>query len=145
MNTSIQPVKRRGGFPPGVSGNPAGRPRGRPDKRQRLLEALNPDLPEILASVVQKAKEGDTTAAALIMGRLFPPVRATYPLIRFAFDKSAPLSGQIEQVIEAMSQGKVAVDIGEKVLTSLHTLGEARALESLEQRVSALEGRHETD
>ena len=58
-------------FPPVQSGNPKGRPRG----SSRIAEyraMLDPDMPEILQALVQKAKDGDLTATKLILDRIYP-------------------------------------------------------------------------
>ena len=59
-------------FQPGQSGNPAGRPKGVPSKVVEYRALLNPEVPEILKVVVGKAKDGDLSAAKLILDRVYP-------------------------------------------------------------------------
>ena len=61
-------------FSPGISGNPGGRPRGAKTTAKLLpLEFITEqDVQAIVASVVAAAKEGDLTAAALVLDRVLP-------------------------------------------------------------------------
>lgn len=61
-------------FNPGQSGNPRGRPRG-PMASTKLREAIGKDLPAIVSALIEKAKDGDTAAAALLFSRTLPPLR----------------------------------------------------------------------
>lgn len=62
-------------FKPGQSGNPAGKPRGCKHATTKLREAIAADLHAIVAALVERAKEGDTSAAALLFSRTLPPLR----------------------------------------------------------------------
>lgn len=68
-------------FQPGQSGNPRGRPPGEATT-QRLRKDMisDEDLREILEVVIDKAKGGDLTAAALIIDRKIPKLRVTADL-----------------------------------------------------------------
>ena len=70
-----------GRFQPGQSGNPRGRPPGEATT-QRLRKDMisDEDLREILEVVIDKAKGGDLTAAALIIDRKIPKLRVTADL-----------------------------------------------------------------
>jgi hypothetical protein len=58
-------------FQPGQSGNPAGRSRGS-GRAALLLAMLAPEVPAILQTVVEKAKQGDLVAARIILDRVYP-------------------------------------------------------------------------
>jgi hypothetical protein len=62
-------------FKPGQSGNPAGRPRGSPNKATQLRELIRADMPEIIAALVTKAKDGDAQSASVLLSRVLPPLR----------------------------------------------------------------------
>jgi len=62
-------------FKPGQSGNPAGRPKGSPNKATQLRELIRVELPEILKVLVDKAKDGDSQSAAVLLSRVLPPLR----------------------------------------------------------------------
>lgn len=62
-------------FKPGQSGNPKGKPRGSKHASTRLRDAIAGDLHAIVAAMIEKAKDGDTAAAALLFSRTLPPLR----------------------------------------------------------------------
>lgn len=62
-------------FKPGQSGNPAGKPKGAKHASTKLRDAIAKDLHVIVAALVEKAKGGDTGAAALLFSRTLPPLR----------------------------------------------------------------------
>jgi hypothetical protein len=58
-------------FQKGLSGNPNGCPRGSRHKASILAERLiETDIEEVIRAVIAKAKEGDMTAAKIIVERL---------------------------------------------------------------------------
>lgn len=66
-------------FKPGQSGNPAGRPPGAKSTASALRKELitDEDLQEIVDTVIAKAKEGDLTAAGMILDRRIPRLRVS--------------------------------------------------------------------
>ncbi len=76
-NTAREQRPRGKPFSKGTSGNRAGRPRGIRNAATVLLEAItDADLKAILATIVEKAKAGDATAAKILLDRLMPVPRA---------------------------------------------------------------------
>src|SRR3954464_4467798 len=72
-----QSEKRRGRpFQVGQSGNPKGRPKGSRNKTTLLVEALlEGEADTIVRKLIEKAKDGDSTALRLCLNRLLPPRR----------------------------------------------------------------------
>lgn len=62
-------------FTKGKSGNPAGKPKGTRHASTKLRDAIASDMTAIVAALVEKAKDGDTSAAALLFSRTLPPLR----------------------------------------------------------------------
>ena len=62
-------------FEKGKSGNPAGKPRGALSPSGRLRQAIAADLPNILATLRDRALDGDVQAASLLLSRCLPPLR----------------------------------------------------------------------
>ena len=62
-------------FTKGKSGNPAGKPKGTRHASTKLRDAIASDMTAIIAALVEKAKDGDTAAAALLFSRTLPPLR----------------------------------------------------------------------
>lgn len=71
-------------FQKGQSGNPRGRPKGSKNKSTLLREAmqqkadrmLSREVPEVLKTVIRAAKQGDMSAAKMILDRAVPVKKA---------------------------------------------------------------------
>ena len=123
------------------SPNPKGRPPGIIDKRTKVTQALVDDAPAVARVVIDAALEGDMQAASLVLSRVAPPLRSQAERVVFTFDSTASAARQIEQVLEAVTTGAVAPDVGREVIAAIGTLSSARAVEELEQRIVTLEMR----
>jgi hypothetical protein len=62
-------------FQPGQSGNPAGRPKNK-TPATLLRKAIADDMPDIIASLVGLAKNGDVAAVKVLLDRVCPPLKA---------------------------------------------------------------------
>ena len=92
--------KQRGApFRKGQSGNPSGKPRGTRNRTTVLAEKLmQDDARDIVQAVLAAAKNGDMTAARLILERISPvrkgrPVYLELPSVKTAADVSAAIGG----------------------------------------------------
>ena len=90
-------------------------------------------------AVLAKAKEGDPASAGLVLSRILPTLRAQSQTVTFDLDPILPLAAQVEQVLMAISTGKLAPDIGRQIIEAIGTLGNIRAVEDLESRLVILE------
>lgn len=81
--TEKKETKKSTKFQKGKSGNPAGRPKGRQGKATELAKkfqgALENDAMEVIQAILNKAKDGDMTAAKMVLDRLIPPKKAIDP------------------------------------------------------------------
>lgn len=123
------------------SPNPAGRPKGITDRKAKLAQRMLADADGIVAVMVEKALEGDTGAASLVLGRVLPMVRPQTEKVQFPFDPSVPIAQQIEAVLAAIAAGAVAPDVGKLIVDAVGTLSNARAVEELEARIITLEAK----
>ena len=129
---------------PGQSGNPSGRPSGSRNKATIIaLSLMEGAAEEITQAVIDAARGGDLSAARLVLERLAPPMRERPISIDLPDTSSAEGINQAQQaIIEAVGMGELLLGEG----SALAGLVEARrkALETieLEQRVAALEERH---
>lgn len=154
MNEIVQPDWMRGFVPgknpgnpnwkKGVSGNPAGRPKGALSKRERIAQSLNGDGPDVVRVVIDKALEGDMTAAGLVLSRLMAPVKAQSEPVQFSLDPELPIGKQIEAVLGAVAAGEVPPDVGQQIIAMIGTLSNVRKNEELEQRIIQLEAKEIT-
>lgn len=138
-------TKRPAGNPnwyPGMrSPNPAGRPKGS-SARTKLVERMLEDADGVIDAVVAKALEGDVGAAALILGRIAPAIKAQMERVEFALDPDASTGDQLAQVLAAVAGGVLAPDAGRQIIESVKVLSDVRVAEELEARIEALESCH---
>jgi hypothetical protein len=128
-------------FTPGVSGNPAGKKPGTRNRTSRVAQKMMADDCEaVVRAVINAAKDGDMTAARLVLDRIAPPcrgrpVRLDLPLIVSATDLVKALAA----VVDAMSRGVISA---EEALAAAAVLDHHRkAVETfdLERRIAAIE------
>mgnify|MGYP003382137586 CR=1 FL=1 len=149
MSEIAQPEWMQGHVPtpskwvPGMkSPNPAGRPKGAATtKRERIARALNDDGPDVVRVVIDKALAGDMTAAALVISRLTPTVKAQSEPVQFNLDPELPIAKQIEAVLGAVAAGEVPPDVGQQIIAMIGTLSNVRKNEELEERLTLLEAK----
>lgn len=122
-----------------TSPNPKGRPPGIPDKRLLATQQMLDEMRNIVAVLIGKALEGDTGAAAVVLSKTLPTLKAQAEKVSFEFDAAAPISEQVAQVLDAIAAGAVAPDVGRLIIDSIKALSDVRATEELESRISALE------
>lgn len=140
--TENAPRKQRGRpFPPGKSGNAAGKPKGARNKATLAVEALMEGEAGALGrKAVELALGGDTTALRLCLERIAPvrkgrPVRLDLPEII----TTADLAEAQAVVIATMSRGDLTPDEAVDVAKLLEAIGASIERRDLEARIAALE------
>ena len=123
------------------SPNPAGRPKGIVDRRTKMTQTILEDVTAILRVVKENALNGDTAAAALLLSKVMPSLRSQAERVEFEYDATAPISKQVESVLDAVAKGLVAPDVAKAIVETIGTLSQIRATEELEARIAALEER----
>lgn len=109
-------------YKPGQSGNPAGKPKGCKHATTKLRDAIASDLHAIVAALIEKAKEGDTAAAALLFSRTLPPLRP------MSAAPDVPLAGKtLDERAEAVTVATLAGDLSPTAATELMSLLAAQA------------------
>ena len=142
---SRAPKLRGRPFPKGKSGNPAGRPRGSKHAALIALDKIGEqNAADILASVVEKAKNGDLIAARILLDRVWPVRKGrTLALQLPQLQTSADVVKASAAITAAVASGDITPDEGMALgsMIELHR----RAIETcqLEQRITALEDRHD--
>lgn len=132
-------ITRKNTFKPGTSGNPAGRKPGT-GAVARLRNSIAKHLPEIIAQLVAKAKEGDAQSARLLLERVLPPMKATEEPVSLTLPPDAGLTAQGAAIVQAVAAGKLAPGQGAALLTGLGALARIKEIDELERRITQLEG-----
>jgi hypothetical protein len=125
----------------GPSPNPKGRPPGILDRRQKLQKAFAEDAVAIAKVVIDKALEGDMQAAGIALARLAAPLRAQAERVEFELDPHRPLSEQANQILIAVSEGKLDAETGKTLIGCIQSVAGIRAVEDLEGRIIVLEAK----
>jgi hypothetical protein len=135
------PAPPGGRFQKGESGNPRGRPRGIVDKRQKLQKVFADDAEAIIKAVIKQAIDGDMTAANIALARIAPPLKAQAERVQFELSPDAPLSDQAQQVLTAVSEGKLDAETGKLLVGCIQSVANIKAVEDLENRIILLEAK----
>lgn len=125
----------------GQSGNPTGKPAGVRNKATVMVQSImERGAKEITEAVVGLAKEGDLSAARLVLERLLPPAKERpISLALPSTDTAGGIAEAQQAILQAVAAGDLLLGEG----TALAGIVEARrkAVETLqlEQRITALE------
>ena len=132
--------KKPKGWQPGQSGNPSGKKPGS-GALQKLRATLAPEVPGILAALVDAAKGGDTQAARLILERVLPALKAVEPAQALTLPDGS-LTDQGRAVLASVAAGELAPGQGAALLGAIGTLARVTEIDELAARVAALEESH---
>lgn len=123
-------------FPKGKSGNPAGRPRGT-SKADTLRRAIEGELDGIIEAMVAAAREGDVSAAKLLLDRAIPALKPMDTPV------TLPTGGGLAErgaaILAAVGDGTVTPDQAAKLLQSLGALARVEEIAELRARLDSLE------
>ncbi len=141
MSTAARDQKGR--VAPGHSLNPRGRPKGALGSSGRLRQALAEQLPDILETVVERAREGDMQAARLILERVLPPLRPEAKLaVMPGLALGETLTEKAFAVLEGIALQDVGPETGVQLLNAIGGVARILEVDELAQRVAALEDTH---
>lgn len=120
---------------------PTGRPRGIVDKRQKLQNAFADEAVAIAKVVIDAALAGDMQAAGIALARLAAPLKAQAERVQFDLDPAVSLSEQANQILVAVSEGKLDAETGKTLIGCIQSVAGIRAVEDLEGRIVLLEAK----
>ena len=94
-------------------------------------------MPEIILKLVEQAKNGDTTAAKILLDRCCPTLKPQAIAINLPVYGS--LAEQGGEIIRATMTGQITPDIGSQLITALSNQGKLIELQELTQRLDKIE------
>lgn len=127
-------------FKPGQSGNPDGRPKGLRDHRTVFLDALKEagsNEEEFARSLVDKAREGNSTAIQVCAERLWKRQKPTLPRVQVPEGKDS--AEQAQWITQAVVSGEISADHGAAMVAMLRGAAELTELADIRARLEALE------
>lgn len=134
---------KHGRWKKGESGNPSGRKPGT-GQVAKLRNSIATHIPEIITQMVSKAKEGDVQAARLLLERVIPPLKSIESNVSITFPENATLSEQGQTIIQSIADGTLTPGQGQALLSGLGSQARLIEITELEERITALENRHES-
>lgn len=136
MTTTVK--NKRGRWTAGESGNPQGRKAGTGEVA-KLRASIAAHIPEIIAQLVLKAKEGDSQAARLLLERVLPPIKPVEEPVELELPHGEGLTSQGAAIVQAVADGMLAPSQGAQLLSGLGALARIKELDELERRITLLE------
>lgn len=127
-----------------ASPNPHGRTAVLGVARTELTKMMQDNVAGVMEKQIEKALEGDSAAAQLVLSRIIAPLKASGERVQFAFSPEAPITTQIEQVLAAVAAGEVPPDVGQQIISAINMLSHARVTEELAAEVAALKAKDVT-
>jgi len=128
-------------FKKGQSGNPKGRGKGARNKTTVMLERMMADdASDVMQSVIDAAKDGDMTAARIIVDRI-APVRKGRPLEIDIPSIAAPgdVVSAYASILGNLASGHLTPDEAQQVSAVVEASRKAIETEQLAQRIDDLE------
>lgn len=122
------------------SPNPNGRPKGVIDKRLKVTKMLEDDADKIVRVIIDAALEGNVHAAALVLSRIAPAMKAQAEKVSFDFDSTASMTEQVQAVLQGIADGEVPPDTGKQIIEAIAALAGIKQIDELEHRLATLEG-----
>ena len=131
--------KKRGRWKAGESGNPKGRTPGTGEVA-KLRASIAAHLPEIIAQLVSKAREGDAGAARLLLERVLPALKPMEQAVALKLPNDGTLTAKAAAVLSAAAAGELAPGQAAQLIAALGTLARIVEIDDLEKRITQLEG-----
>lgn len=107
----------------------------------RLREASDPHWDEMLKSVIDQARAGDTAAFQLIASRIAPTYKQVLPTVDLGLPDDATLEDRAKAIGVASVAGTLSADHAKALLEVIQLEIQLSQVEALEQRIAALEQR----
>lgn len=111
-----------------------------PSRAERLAEAIEPHIPDIIAKAIELAKLGDPQAQKLILERYAPIAKQDAErVIVDGFATAPTLELKAQAVMVAVASGQVTAEAGERLLRTLDAYARVVVADDHEKRLQAIE------
>ncbi|ANQ84825.1 hypothetical protein dqs_1787 [Azoarcus olearius] len=111
-----------------------------PSRAERLAEAIEPHVPDIIAKAIELAKLGDPQAQKLILERYAPIAKQDAERVIVEGFATAPtLELKAQAVMAAVAAGQVTAEAGERLLRTLDAYARVVVADDHEKRLQAIE------
>lgn len=111
-----------------------------PSRAERLAEAIEPHIPDIIAKAIELAKLGDPASQKLILERYAPIAKQDAERVIVDGFASAPtLELKAQAVMVAVASGQVTAEAGERLLRTLDAYARVVVADDHEKRLQAIE------
>jgi hypothetical protein len=136
-------IKKKGGpWLKGQSGNPQGRKPGT-GKLDKLRDAINNRVPELLEAMMEKALEGDVGAARLLLERAIAPLKGIEQAVTLQLPNDGTLTAKANAVLSAAADGLLAPSQAAQLIAALGALAKISEVDELAARIEKLEAARE--
>lgn len=88
---------------------------------------------------ITEYKAPNTILLNMVINRIEPPLKATSPMIQFKFNKKASPHEQAIQILEAVSKGLIAPDVGQVFINSIQAMLKIQEVTDIDERLKAME------
>ena len=135
-------IQRGRPFARGKSGNPKGRPKGARNNATVIAEALlDGEANAITRKLIEKAKEGDTTALRLCLDRLLPPRRRRPVAFKLPtkIETAADAVHASSAVLTACAEGNLSPGEAAEIMKLISSHIQLLEITEIETRLTALE------
>lgn len=88
---------------------------------------------------VMEYKPANTMLLNLVLNRIEPPLKATYPMVEFEFTKESKPHIQAAEVMKAVSDGQLSPDIGNMFIQSIKAMIDIEEGTNLKERIEEIE------
>lgn len=141
MSEKTKAENLRPGWKPGQSGNPKGRP---PGSRNRVtlvaLAAMEEGADAIAKKIVEMAKQGDMSAARMVLERLVPPAKERPVFLSLPdTDTAAGITQAQAAILRAVAAGDLLPGEAATLAGIVEVRRKAFETQALEQRIATLE------
>jgi hypothetical protein len=110
-------------FVAGQSGNPNGRPKGSKNRSTKLREALLDELPELLATLKERALAGDMAAMRLLLERVMPPKKQEANTVDIpGLEEAETYQDKANAILSAVAVGKLAPEHGVALINAIGSM-----------------------